>query len=131
MKYILKLEEGRYEPIRDLMRSEKEFAMRRILVDRDMGEADHLTFGYARFDPRTSFHKRHVHPQAEEVFYILSGKGMGGVGKEPESEIVKGDTVWVPKGAVHWFYNPFEEPCEMVFIYSSPSLEAAGYEVVE
>ncbi len=131
MKYILKLEEGRYEPIKDLMRTDKEFAMRRILVDHEMGQAHHLTFGYARFDPRTSFHKRHIHPQAEEVFHILSGKGKGGVGEEPESEIVKGDTVWVPKGAVHWFYNPFDEPCEMLFIYSAPSLQAAGYEVVE
>jgi len=132
MKHILKLEDGRIEPIKDLMKSKGEFALRRILVDEQIGGAEHLTFGYARFDPRTSYHKRHVHPNAEEVFYVLTGKGIGGVGEAAaEREIVRGDTVWVPRGAVHWLYNPFDDPCEILFVYTAPSLAAAGYEVVE
>jgi len=132
MKHILKLQEGRIEPIRDLMKSDKVFALRRILVDEEIGGAKHLTFGYAKFDPKTSYHKKHVHPNAEEVFYILAGKGIGGVGEDSqEREIVEGDTVWVPQGAVHWFHNPFDEPCEMLFIYAAASLASAGYEVVE
>jgi quercetin dioxygenase-like cupin family protein len=132
MKQILKLEDGRIEPIKDLMKSKKEFALRRVLVDEQMGGAEHLTFGYARFEPKTSYHKKHIHPAAEEVFYILAGKGIGGVGEgTKEIEIVAGDTVWVPKGAVHWLYNPFEEPCEILFIYAASSLASAGYEIVE
>ena len=132
MKHILKLEDGRVEPIKDLMKSKKESALRRVLVDEKMGGAEHLTFGYARFEPKTSYHKKHIHPAAEEVFYILSGKGIGGVGDGTEEiEIVAGDTVWVPKGAVHWLYNPFEEPCEILFIYAAASLASAGYEIVE
>jgi len=132
VKYILKMEDGRIEPIKDLMKSEDEFALRRIFVDAQMGGAKNLTFGYARFEPRTSYHKKHFHPHAEEVFYILSGKGIGGVGTSgKEVEIVKGDTVWVPQGAVHWLYNPFDEVCEILFVYSSPSLSAAGYEIIE
>jgi mannose-6-phosphate isomerase-like protein (cupin superfamily) len=132
MKHILKLEDGRVEPIKDLMKSKKESALRRVLVDEQMGGAEHLTFGYARFEPKTSYHKKHIHPAAEEVFYILSGKGIGGVGEGTEEiEIVAGDTVWVPKGAVHWLYNPFEEPCEIIFIYAAASLASAGYEIVE
>jgi mannose-6-phosphate isomerase-like protein (cupin superfamily) len=132
MKHILKLEDGRIEPIKDLMKSKKEFALRRVLVDEQMGGAEHLTFGYARFEVKTSYHKKHIHPHAEEVFYILSGKGIGGVGEGTEEiEIVAGDTVWVPKGAVHWLYNPFEEPCEILFIYAASSLASAGYEIVE
>jgi len=132
MKHILKLEDGRIEPIKDLMRSKKEFALRRVLVDEQMGGAEHLTFGYARFEPKTSYHKKHIHPDAEEVFYILSGKGIGGVGSGTEEiEIVAGDTVWVPKGAVHWLYNPFDEVCEILFIYAASSLASAGYEIVE
>ena len=73
-----------------------------------------------------------MHPYAEEVFYVTSGRGMGGVGDDGEDrEIVAGDTVWVPRGAVHWLYNPFDEPCEIIFVYTCPSLESAGYEVVE
>ena len=121
MKNILKLEDGRIEPIKDLMASKKEFALRRILVDEEIGGAKELTFGYARFEPKTSFHKKHIHPHAEEVFYVLSGKGIGGVGENAkEVEIVAGDTVWAPKGAVHWLYNPFEEPCEYLAICSPP-----------
>ncbi len=132
MKHILKLEDGRIEPIKDLMRSKKEFALRRVLVDEQMGGAENLTFGYARFEPQTSYHKKHIHPDAEEVFYILSGKGIGGVGSGTEEiEIVAGDTVWVPKGAVHWLYNPFDEVCEILFIYAASSLASAGYEIVE
>ncbi len=132
MKNILKLEEGRIEPIKDLMKDEKEFALRRILVDEQMGGAKNLTFGWVIFEPKNSYHKKHIHPNAEEIFYILSGKGIGGVGEGTEEvEIVQGDTVWVPKGAVHWLYNPFDTPCEILFIYAAPSLEAAGYEITE
>ena len=132
MKHILKLEDGRIEPIKDLMKSRKEFALRRVLVDEQMGGAEHLTFGYARFEPKTSYHKKHIHPDAEEVFYILSGKGIGGVGAGTEEiEIIAGDTVWVPKGAVHWLYNPFDAVCEILFIYAASSLASAGYEIVE
>jgi quercetin dioxygenase-like cupin family protein len=132
MKNILKLEDGRVEPIKDLMKSKKEFALRRVLVDEQMGGAEHLTFGYARFAAKTSYHKKHIHPDAEEVFYILSGKGIGGVGDGTEEiEIVEGDTVWVPKGAVHWLYNPFDEPCEILFVYAASSLASAGYKIVE
>ena len=131
MKYILKMEDGRVEPIKDLMASEKVFALRRIMVDQQMGGAEMLTFGYAMFDAKTSYHKKHYHPEAEEVFYVISGKGIGGVGEaSEETEIVKGDTVWIPKGAVHWLYNPFDEPCEILFVYAAPSLESAGYVIV-
>ncbi len=27
--------------------------------------------------------------------------------------------MFIPRGAVHWFYNPFDEPVEMIFIYMS------------
>jgi len=132
MKHILKLEDGRIEPIQDLMKSKEEFAPRRILIDEEIGGAKHLTFGHAAFAPKTSYHKKHVHPHAEEVFYVLSGKGIGGVGEDSgEVELVPGDTIWVPQGAVHWMYNPFDEPCEILFLYTAPSLAAAGYKVVE
>jgi mannose-6-phosphate isomerase-like protein (cupin superfamily) len=50
---------------------------------------------------------------------------------DTEVEMKKGDTMFVPRGAVHWFYNPFDEPVEMVFAYTRPSLRSAGYKVVE
>lgn len=122
---MLKLEDGREEPIQDL-----ENTKRIILVDRDTVGAREITFGYLKWEQKTSFHKRHVHKDAEEVIYIVSGKGRIGVDQE-EFEVDKGDTVWIPRGVVHWAYNPFDEPSEMLLVYSRPTLRSAGYEIVE
>ena len=123
--YLIKRGDGRNEPIKDLSN-----ARRVVLVDKDTKGAEDITFAHCTFDAKTSVHKRHVHPHAEEVIYILSGKGMSGIG---DSEVVmsQGDTMFVPRGAIHWFYNPFDEPVEMIFIYTKSSLVSAGYEVVE
>lgn len=124
-KFLLKFQDGRDEPIKDL-----ENARRLVLIDKDTVGAEDITFAYCKFEPKTSFHKRHTHEHAEEVMYILSGRAIGGVGTT-EMEMVKGDTIWVPRGEVHWAYNPFDEPLEMLFIYTRPTLKSAGYEIVE
>jgi quercetin dioxygenase-like cupin family protein len=125
MKYMLGLADGRNEPIKDL-----ENAKRVVLVDKDTVGAEDITFAYCRFEAKTSTHKRHVHTDAEEVIHILSGRGMSGL-DEAEVEMSQGDTMFVPRGAVHWFYNPFDEPVEMIFVYTRPSLKSAGYRIVE
>lgn len=125
MKNVLGLADGRNEPIKDL-----DNAKRIVLVDQDTVGAEDLTFAYCRFEAKTSTHKKHVHKDAEEVIYILSGKGISGIG-EAEEEMSEGDTMFVPRGAVHWFYNPFDEPVEMLFVYTRPSLKSAGYRIVE
>lgn len=125
MKNVLGLADGRNEPIKDL-----DNAKRIVLVDQDTVGAEDLTFAYCRFEAKTSTHKKHVHKDAEEVIYILSGKGISGLG-ETEEEMTQGDTMFVPRGAVHWFYNPFDEPVEMLFVYTRPSLKSAGYRIVE
>ncbi len=125
MKYLLGLTDGRNEPIKDL-----DNAKRIVLVDKDTVGAEDITFAYCKFEAKTSTHKRHVHKDAEEVIYILSGRGVSGLNEE-EVEMVQGDTMFVPRGAVHWFYNPFDEPVEMIFIYTRPSLKSAGYQIME
>lgn len=125
MRYVITPEEGRNEPIRDL-----DNARRVVLVDEKTMGAEDITFARCRFEARTSVHKKHVHEHAEEVIYILSGRGLSGVG-DTEVEMGPGDTMFVPRGAVHWFSNPFAEPVEMLFAYTRPSLAEAGYRVVE
>ena len=124
-KSLLKLEDGKEEMITDL-----EGASRTILIDEQTVGAEDITFGHSKFEPHTSIHKKHIHHNAEEIMYMLKGRGISGVG-ENETEMVAGDTVWVPRGAVHWFYNPFDEPCEFLFIYTRKSLKDAGYEMVK
>jgi mannose-6-phosphate isomerase-like protein (cupin superfamily) len=124
-KYLFKLEDGREEPIKDLER-----ALRIVIIDKERVGAEDITFAYCRFDGKMSLHKKHIHQDAEEIMYILSGQGIGGV-KDQQFEMKKGDTAWVPRGSVHWFYNPFEEPCEMLFVYTRSALQSAGYDIVE
>lgn len=119
--FVLSLTEGRDEPIKDL-----EGASRIILIDEKTVNAEDITFGFSRFEAHTSVHKKHSHPHAEEIMYILSGKGVAGV-YDTETEVSAGETLWVPRGATHWFSNPFDEPCEFLFIYTRKSLEDAGY----
>ena len=124
-KYLIHRGEGREEPIKDL-----DGASREILVDRESVDAEDVTFGFSRFEPHTSIHKKHAHTEAEEIMYILKGRGVSGLGDQ-EFEVGPGDTLWIPRGAVHWFYNPFDEPCEFVFLYTRPSLASAGYKLGE
>lgn len=125
MKYVLGINDGRNEPIKDL-----ENAKRVVLVDKDTVGAEDITFAYCKFEAETSSHKKHVHKDAEEVIYILSGRGMSGL-EDKEIEMKQGDTTFVPRGAVHWFYNPFPEAVEMIFVYTRPSLKSAGYQIIE
>ncbi len=124
-KYLLNLAGGRNEPIKDLNN-----ATRVVLVDKDTVGAEDITFAYCKFEAGTSLHKKHIHRDAEEVIYILAGKGISGIG-DTEKEMRRGDTMFVPRGEVHWFHNPFDEPVEMLFVYTRPSLKSAGYEIVE
>ena len=124
MNHVFTLEDGRDEPIKDL-----DNAKRVVLVDRDTAGAEDITFAYCRFEAHTATHKKHIHQHAEEVIYILSGRGISGV-NDTEVEMRAGQTMFVPRGAVHWFYNPFPEPVEMLFLYTRPSLHSAGYQVV-
>ena len=125
MKYLLGRNDGRNEPIKDL-----DNAKRVVIVDKETVGAEDITFAHCRFEAKTSTHKKHIHKDAEEVIYILSGKGISGL-DDSEVKMVQGDTMFVPRGAVHWFYNPFDEPVEMIFVYTRPSLESAGYHIVE
>lgn len=114
-------EDGVSYPIPDLIGS-----TRIIAVDQDTVGANELTFGFSEFSPKTSVHKSHTHPDCEEIMYILEGHGIGGVSGDT-AILDPGDILFVPKGEEHWFYNPFDEPCKFLFIYSKGSLKKAGY----
>ena len=59
IKYLLRREDGRNEPIKDLNN-----AIRLVLVDKDTVGAEDITFAYCKFEAKTSSHKRHVHTDA-------------------------------------------------------------------
>jgi mannose-6-phosphate isomerase-like protein (cupin superfamily) len=101
-------------------------ASRVVIFDREIAGTEELTWLTSRFAGKTSFHNKHSHPKAEEIMYIARGKGIGGIG-DKEVLLMEGDSIYVPKGVVHWFYNPYDEPCDMMTLYTRPSLKEAGY----
>jgi mannose-6-phosphate isomerase-like protein (cupin superfamily) len=49
-------------------------------------------------------HKKHVHPDQEEVIFVLSGKGMAEI-QEERSEIGPGSVVFIDAGESHTTWN--------------------------
>lgn len=106
---------------------------RKMIIDSSTVDAKELTFLYGRYDTDAvggDYEKKCSHPNAEEIIYITGGKGYVGI-NDKEFLVEKGDTIWVPKKTVHWMYNPFDKPFEMLTIYSRASLKEAGLVIHE
>jgi mannose-6-phosphate isomerase-like protein (cupin superfamily) len=63
----------------------------------------------------------HVHQQADEFFYVVSGKGLAFVDKD-EMPVEADDFVFVPKGHDHRVKNAGPTPLELVFLVDRPGL---------
>lgn len=60
----------------------------------------------------------HVDPM-EEIYFVLSGTGIMGVGGE-EREVGPGDATWIPTGVSHELAATGNEPC-MILVVASGS----------
>lgn len=71
----------------------------------------------------------HHHREIEEIYYILSGRGLMTVGEET-SEVEAGDAVYVPRGHRHTLENTGVQPitllvaCGPAFFYEDEIKEA-------
>jgi quercetin dioxygenase-like cupin family protein len=98
----------------------------RFLIGDRSGGAEECCFWRTIFPPGAA-HERHFHPNAEEILYVLRGRGAAGT-EDEEHEVRPGVAQYVPAGKVHWLRNLSDnEELEIVGVYSAPSLEAAGY----
>lgn len=59
--------------------------------------------------------KGHSHPDREEVYHFLRGRGIMGVDGE-EFEVKAGDTFYVKPGPFHTTKNPYDMPLEFFWI---------------
>ncbi len=98
-----------------------------LCSEANMG-SQHALLGRTIFPPNGASHELHVHENAEEIMYIVSGSGRARVGGE-EFDIGQGDVVFVPVGTGHIVKNTDPENImEMIWIYGGVgSLEASGY----
>lgn len=59
--------------------------------------------------------KGHAHPDREEVYFFVNGRGYMGADGE-EWEVKAGDTFYVYPGPYHTTRNPFDKPLEFFWI---------------
>ena len=77
--------------------------------------------------PPGSTHEHHLHPDAEEVVIVMSGRGWHRVGSE-YYDIGPGDIVFIPANAPHSAGSDPTEPMVILWVLGgAPSLERAGY----
>ncbi len=57
----------------------------------------------------------HFHREIEEIYYILSGRGLMTVG-EDQREVGSGDSVYVPRGARHTLENTGAEEIKLLLV---------------
>jgi len=99
--------------------------VRWLVTSESVGAAE-TVFGVTYFPPGSK-HEIHRHPNAEEVEYMVSGRGIAYI-DEDAVELGPGEAVFVPRNAYHGFENTSDAEAVMAWCYSGAgSLEAAGF----
>lgn len=86
-----------------------------------IGNVQDMTLGFVVIKKGES-NPRHVHPNCEEVLYLLRGKLEHTLGDE-KVVMGPGDTIAVPPGVFHNGINIGDEDAEMIVAYSEGARE--------
>jgi quercetin dioxygenase-like cupin family protein len=98
----------------------------RWLVTKETVGSSKTVFGITFFEPGAR-HELHRHPNAEEVEYLVSGRGIAYVGDD-SIELGAGEAVFVPQNEYHGFENNSDAVVVMAWYYAgAASLEDAGF----
>jgi quercetin dioxygenase-like cupin family protein len=98
----------------------------RWLVTSDTVGAKETVFGVTIFPPGSK-HELHRHPNAEEVEYVVSGRGIGYL-DDDAVELGPGEALFVPRNAYHGFENTSEGEVVMAWCYAgAANLAEAGF----
>jgi oxalate decarboxylase/phosphoglucose isomerase-like protein (cupin superfamily) len=82
------------------------------------------TFGEVIINPNQG-HDRHLHPDSDEVLYVIEGEGRQTVGDEPEFAVKAGDAIYIPKGTLHSTFNTGWRPLRIIATYTPGGAELA------
>lgn len=77
------------------------------------GLADTIVAIYETTLERGQTIRPHYHPDAEELYYLLSGTGMMQIGTERRAVEV-GDVIYIPPEKVHFIQNTSSEPLRFI-----------------
>lgn len=128
-----KINEKEVCPDKDLKQEEgwNRMKVQWLCTEKTMG-SKHTVMGRTVFPPKGASHELHIHENAEEVLYVVSGHGRAITGDET-FEIGPGDVIFAGVGIPHYFENTDEtEEMVTIWVYGGVgSLEASGYKQVE
>jgi mannose-6-phosphate isomerase-like protein (cupin superfamily) len=86
----------------------------RPLIDRTTSEITQCSLAEETLPPGCAV-KPHRHRQIEEIYYIVSGRGLMTVGDETR-EVGPGDAVYIPRGNRHTLENSGEDPIKLILV---------------
>lgn len=86
----------------------------RPLIDRTTSDITQCSLAEEVLPPGRAVAPHH-HRELEEIYYILSGRGMMSVGDE-KREVSAGDAVYVPRSARHTLENTGDEPIRLLVV---------------
>lgn len=82
------------------------------------GPSEHMCFGVADF-PANSHAPMHVHPDEEEIIYVLTGHGEIYFDGVPEP-VEPGSVAYAPPGVAHSINNQSNETMRIAYVFSPP-----------
>jgi mannose-6-phosphate isomerase-like protein (cupin superfamily) len=72
----------------------------------------------------------HYHIQTEEIYYILTGRGLMRLGPEEQREVAAGDAIAIPPGQIHTITNTGSETLKFLCC-CAPAYEHADTVLME
>ena len=89
-----------------------------MLLSQESVAARGMDLGILYLQPRSKT-LPNKHPQSEEMFYVLKGKGSITVEDETE-EIEAGVAIYIPENVVHYFENTQDEDLVFILMHAPP-----------
>jgi quercetin dioxygenase-like cupin family protein len=76
-------------------------------------------------------HERHYHEHAEEIVFVVSGRGVQEVGDVPH-DVGPGDICFIPRGVPHRLTGSSDDDLVILWMLGgAASVEASGYVAVD
>jgi len=94
------------------------------MVSGAIGNSDTLTVGKCFIRPGEQ-NPVHHHPNCDEVLHVIKGRIRHRVGAE-YVEMTTGDTISIPKGAIHNALNIGDTECELLICFDTAAREVVG-----
>ncbi|MGI6189466.1 MAG: cupin domain-containing protein [Clostridiales bacterium] len=99
-----------------------------IFKDESMKQ-DNWSMCYIEVMPRENVRPAHAHPDADEIVYIVEGKGQVLIG-EQIYDVCKGSVILFPKNVPHMLKNTRDEKLRAICFYA-PSTDYSKYKFFE